>query len=120
MVEEEEGTVRAVPAKRGGDPVSHMGAHEEGSRGGQDMQKLGESHQGGVLQKKHTVGEDLRAFYSMKEELYELEEVPFLHGHMLIPEMLRKHVLDKWGGTQQVLDAHPGWEVESVQIEGEL
>ena len=74
----------------------------------------------GFSEKKRMVGEDLRVFYSMKEELYELEEVPFLHGHMLIPEMLRKHVLDKWGGTQQVLDAHPGWEVESVQIEGEL
>merc|ERR1711888_167116 len=55
MVEKEEGTVRAVPAKRGGDPVRHMGAHEEGSRGGQDMQKLGESHQGGVL-KEETYG----------------------------------------------------------------
>ena len=63
------------------------------------------------LEKKRTVGEDLRAFYSMKEELYELEEVPFLHGHMLIPEMLRKQVLDIWGGTQQLLDTHPGWEV---------
>ena len=51
-----------------------MGAHEEDSRLGQDMQKLGESHQGGVLEKKRTVREDLRAFYSMKEELYELEE----------------------------------------------
>ena len=28
----------------------------------------------GFLEKKRTVGEDLRAFYSMKEELYELEE----------------------------------------------
>ena len=29
----------------------------------------------GFLEKKRTVGEDLRAFYSMKEELYKVEEV---------------------------------------------
>ena len=117
----EEVMVRVVLAQRGGgDPGSHMGAHEEDSRLGQDTQKLGESHQGGVLEKKRTVREDLRAFYSMKEELYELEEVPFLHGHMLIPAMLRKQVLDIWGGTHRVLDAHHGWEVEAVQIDGEI
>ena len=40
------------------------------------------------------VEENLRPFYSMREELYEMEGVPFLHGRMLIPEMLRKQVLD--------------------------
>ena len=40
------------------------------------------------------MGEDLRVFYGMKEELYEVDGVPFLHGRMLVPEKLRRQVLD--------------------------
>ena len=53
------------------------------------MQKLGDSHQGGVHREEKYGGEDLRPFYSTKEELYKVEEVLFLLGHML-----RKYVLD--------------------------
>ena len=43
----------------------------------------------GFTEEKSIMGEDLRPFYSTKEELYKVEEVLFLLGHML-----RKYVLD--------------------------
>ena len=39
----------------------------------------------GFIEKKSMVREDLRPFYSTKEELYKVEEVPFLHRRLLIP-----------------------------------
>ena len=37
---------------------------------------------------------DLRRFFSMNDELYEIEEVLFLHGRMFVPVRLRAQVLD--------------------------
>ena len=41
------------------------------------------------LEQRSMVGDSLKQLFGMKEELYEVEEVPFLHGKMLVPAGLR-------------------------------
>ena len=40
-------------------------------------------------EQRSMVGDSLKQLFGMKEELYEVEEVPFLHGKMLVPAGLR-------------------------------
>ena len=43
---------------------------------------------------KNQLEEVVKPFFGMKEELYEVDGVPFLHGRMLVPMSLRRQVLD--------------------------
>ena len=48
----------------------------------------------GFPEQKSMVEEELRQFFGMKDDLYEVAEVPFLHGKMFIPVKLRPRVLE--------------------------
>ena len=48
----------------------------------------------GFPEQKNILADNLKRFYNMREELYEVEEVPFLHGRMFVPESLRAEMLD--------------------------
>ena len=43
---------------------------------------------------RNRLEEVIKPFFGMKEELYEVDGVPFLHGRMLVPRSLRRQVLD--------------------------
>ena len=44
--------------------------------------------------RRNQLEEIIKPFFGMKEELYEVDGVPFLHGRMLVPMSLRRQVLD--------------------------
>ena len=48
----------------------------------------------GFLEEKVMMEDLLKPFFGMREELNEVEDVPFLHGKMLIPVKLRPRVLE--------------------------
>ena len=48
----------------------------------------------GFPKQKDVMEDGLKLFFVMREELYEIDEVPFLHGRMLIPSKLRARVLE--------------------------
>ena len=93
---EEQGMVRAVRAAMEEEGTQAVTWEQVRSAAGLDRTcgMLVKAIREGFPEKRNMVEENLRQFYSMKEELYEVEEVPFLHGRMLIPEGLRKQVLD--------------------------
>ena len=65
------------------------------------MRHKGRAIRDGFPEQRSLVWEKLRLFFSMSEELYKDEEVPFLHGRMLVPEGLRVEVLDILHRTNQ-------------------
>ena len=93
---EEEGMVRAVRAAMEGEEGQAVTWEDVKRASGVDRTccSLVRTIREGIPEKKIMLEENLRPFYSMREELYEVEGVPFLHGRMLMPEMLRRQVLD--------------------------
>ena len=70
-----------VPGKR------HM------AEGDQTSQDLIQVIRHGFPEQKNMLDDSLRRFYHMREDLYEVEGVPFLHGRMFVPVGLRTEVL---------------------------
>ena len=48
----------------------------------------------GFPARKSQLEEFIKPFFGMKEDLYEVDGVPFLHGRMLVPMSLRRQVLN--------------------------
>ena len=84
---EVEGIVRAVRAAMGKEESQAVTWEQVKMAAGADRtcRELVRVIREGFLGKRDMLEEILKPFYSMKEELYEVEEVPFLHGRMLVP-----------------------------------
>ena len=93
---EEEGLVMAMRATLEGEDIQAVTWEHVKNATNADRTScnLVRSIREGFPEQRSMMGEDLRVFYGMKEELYEVDGVPFLHGRMLVPEKLRRQVLD--------------------------
>ena len=87
----EEGIVRAVRATMEENETQSVTFEHINVVAGADMADLVMAIRDGFLEKKNMLEEGLQPFFSMKKELY---EVPFLHVHMMIPDAVRRQVLD--------------------------
>ena len=92
---EEEGIVRAVmAAMEENETQAVMWEHIKMAAGAdKTCRDLVMAFRAGFPEKKSMLEEGLWPSFSMKDELYEVEQVPFLHGRMMIPGCRRK-VLD--------------------------